>query len=180
MKEKSGVENRGLLLVFTGNGKGKTTAALGQAFRALGHGMRVAVIQFIKGSWKYGELEAAKRYAGQLDFHVMGRGFTWKSDDLSKDIAKAREAWQFTCELMRQNNHQLVILDELTYLVTYKMIGEEDLLAGLARRPKEMHVVVTGRNASQGLVDAADLVTEMREIKHPYARGVKAGKGIEF
>ena len=180
MSEKQEAGNKGLLLVFTGNGKGKTTAALGQAFRALGHGMRVAVIQFIKGSWKYGELEAAKRFSGQLDFHVMGRGFTWKSDDLSKDIARAREAWQFSCALMRRNHHQLVILDELTYLITYKMISEKELLTGLARRPKEMHVVVTGRNASPGLIDAADLVTEMREIKHPYARGVKAGKGIEF
>ncbi len=169
-----------MLLVFTGNGKGKTTAALGQAFRALGHGMRVAVIQFIKGSWKYGEMEAAKRFPDQLDFHVMGRGFTWKSDDLTKDIAKARTAWQFTCNLLQHNQHQLVILDELTYLVTYKMITEEDLLAGLARRPKDMHVVVTGRNASPGLIDAADLVTEMCEIKHPYKKGVKARKGIEF
>ncbi len=180
MKEKNEAENKGLLLVFTGNGKGKTTAALGQAFRALGHGMRVAVVQFIKGSWKYGELEAAKRFSDQLDFHVMGRGFTWKSDDLAKDVAKAREAWQFTCELLRQNHHQLVILDELTYLVTYKMISEEELLAGLARRSKEMHVVVTGRNASPGLIEAADLVTEMCEIKHPYALGIKARQGIEF
>jgi len=180
MNEDNQLEKKGLLLVFTGNGKGKTTAALGQAFRALGHGMRVAVVQFIKGSWKYGELEAAKRFSDLLDFHVMGRGFTWKSDDLTKDIAKAREAWQFTCELLQKNHHQLVILDELTYLVTYKMISEEELLAGLTRRSKEMHVVVTGRNASPALIDAADLVTEMREIKHPYVSGIKARQGIEF
>lgn len=174
------VKNKGLLLVFTGNGKGKTTAALGLAFRALGHGQRVAVIQFIKGSWKYGELETAKCFPDQLDFHVLGRGFTWKSDDLDKDIATARAAWKFACDLLVENRHQLVILDELTYLVTYNMISEEELLAGLALRPGGMHVVVTGRGASPGLVEAADLVTEMCEIKHPYKDGVKARKGIEF
>jgi cob(I)alamin adenosyltransferase len=171
---------KGLLMVFTGNGKGKTTAALGLAFRALGHGRRVAMIQFIKGSRHSGELETARCFPGRLDFHVMGRGFTWKSDNLEKDIAKAREAWKFACDIFRQNQHQLVILDELTYLVTYNMISEEDLLAGLASRPKGMHVVVTGRDASPGLLEAADLITEMREIKHPYSKGVKARKGIEY
>lgn len=180
MKSKQQRPHKGLLLVFTGNGKGKTTAALGLAFRALGHGQRVAVVQFIKGSWKYGELEAAKRFSDQLDFHVMGRGFTWKSEDLDKDIAKAREAWQLSCDLFRSNRHQLVILDELTYLLKYNMISEEELLAGLALRPHDMHVVITGRDASPGLIEAADLVTEMREIKHPYKKGIKAQKGIEF
>ena len=177
MSEK---ENKGLLMVFTGNGKGKTTAALGLAFRALGHGQRVAVIQFIKGSWHYGELESAGRFPDLLDFHVMGRGFTWKSDDLDKDIAKAREAWQFACRLMGENRHQLIILDELTYLVTYKMITEEELLKGLAARPAGMNVAVTGRDASAGLIEAANLVTEMREIKHPFQQGIKARKGVEF
>ncbi len=180
MKSKQQRSRKGLLLVFTGNGKGKTTAALGLAFRALGHGQRVAVVQFIKGSWKYGELEAAKRFSDQLDFHVMGRGFTWKSEDLDKDIAQARKAWQFSCDLFRSNRHQLVILDELTYLVAYDMISEKELLAGLALRPHDMHVVITGRDASPGLIEAADLVTEMREIKHPYKKGIKAQKGIEF
>ena len=173
-------ENKGLLMVFTGNGKGKTTAALGLAFRALGHGQRVAIIQFIKGSWQYGELESAKRFADLLDFHVMGRGFTWKSDDLDKDIARAREAWQFACGLMAENRHQLIILDELTYLVTYKMISEEELLAGLAARPAGMNIAITGRGASDGLIAAADLVTDMQEIKHPFQKGIKARKGIEF
>lgn len=178
MKETG--EEQGLLLVFTGNGKGKTTAALGLAFRALGHGQNVAVIQFIKGSWKYGELEAAKRFPGQLDFYVMGRGFTWKSDDLNKDIARAHEGWDFACKIIAENKHQVVILDELTYLVTYDMIKEEDILSALATRPKGMHVVITGRGAGKDLIAAADLVTEMREIKHPYTRGIKAQKGIEF
>jgi cob(I)alamin adenosyltransferase len=173
-------KNNGLLMVFTGNGKGKTTAALGLAFRALGHGQRVAVIQFIKGSWQYGELKSAERFSDLLDFYVMGRGFTWKSDDLDRDIASARTAWDLACKTMAENRHRLVILDELTYLVTYKMITENDLLAGLAARPPEMHVVVTGRGATEGLMAAADLVTEMREIKHPFHAGVKAQQGIEF
>jgi len=171
---------KGLLLVFTGKGKGKTTAALGMAFRALGHGQRVAVIQFIKGSWKYGELESASKFAGQLDFHVMGRGFTWKSDDLDKDIALARKAWDFARKTISEGRHDLVILDELTYLVSYNMLEEEELLAGLADRPAAMHVVVTGRGASPGLLAMADLVTEMKEVKHPYKKGVKAQKGVEF
>ena len=172
--------NKGLLLVFTGNGKGKTTSALGLAFRALGHGHKVAMIQFIKGSWKYGEMESALAFPELLDFHVMGRGFTWKSDDLDKDRAVAREAWDFACKTISENKHQLVILDELTYLVTYKMLAEEEMLQRLTNRPDGMHVVVTGRAASKGLLAAADLVTEMREIKHPYTSGVKAQKGIEF
>ncbi|HEB68882.1 MAG TPA: cob(I)yrinic acid a,c-diamide adenosyltransferase [Desulfobulbus sp.] len=171
---------KGLLLVFTGNGKGKTTAALGMAFRALGHGQRVAVIQFIKGSWKYGELESAKCFPGRLDFHVMGRGFTWNSDNMDKDIALARQAWTFARTTIAEGKHDLVILDELTYLISYAMIDEDEILAGLAARPESMHVVVTGRGAGKGLIAAADLVTEMREIKHPYHDGVKAQKGIEY
>lgn len=173
-------KKKGLLLVFTGNGKGKTTAALGLAFRALGHGQRVAVIQFIKGSWKYGELESAKHFPGQLDFHVMGRGFTWKSDDLGKDIALAKKAWSFARTTLAAGLYDLVILDELTYLLTYSMLEEKELLEGLAGRAEKTSVVVTGRGASKGLVDAADLVTEMKEIKHPYTNGIKARKGIEF
>ncbi len=177
MSEK---KTRGLFLLFTGNGKGKTTAALGLAFRALGHGQRVAMIQFIKGSWKYGELESARRFEDLLDFHVMGRGFTWKSEDLDKDIAVAREAWQFAADLIAGNRHQLVILDELTYLISYNMVAEREILDVLSARPPSMHVVVTGRGASEGLIAAADLVTEMCEIKHPYKKGIRAQKGIEF
>ncbi len=172
--------NKGLLMVFTGNGKGKTTSALGLTFRALGHGKRVCFIQFIKGAWKYGELEAAKRYGDLLDFHVMGRGFTWKSDNLDKDIAMAREAWQFAGDSITRGSYDLVVLDELTYLITYEMIDEQEMIDTLNSRPPGLHVVVTGRGAGDKLVAAADLVTEMKEIKHPYKQGVKAQKGIEF
>lgn len=169
----------GLTLIFTGDGKGKTTSALGLAFRALGHEYPVSIIQFIKGSWKYGELESAKRF-DLLDFHVMGKGFTWKSDNLDEDIKIAREAWEFAKETILAGKHKLVILDELTYLITYKMVEEADILKVIAQKPQDMHLVITGRGASQGLIDSADLVTEMKEIKHPYKNGVKAQKGIEF
>ena len=167
-------------MVFTGNGKGKTTAALGLTLRALGHGHRVCFIQFIKGSWHYGELEAAKQFKGLLDFHVMGRGFTWKSDDLEKDIAVAREAWDFAKKIIAENRYDLVVLDELTYLVTYKMIDEQEMVDVLTSRDSSMHIVVTGRGAGKKLTEAADLVTEMCEIKHPYRQGIKAQKGVEF
>ncbi len=171
---------KGLIAVFTGNGKGKTTAALGLAFRALGHEHRVCIIQFIKGSWKYGELVAATRFKPLLDFHVMGRGFTWKSDDLEKDKAAAREAWEFAAQAIRENRHELVILDELTYLSHYQIIEEEAILAVLRDKPAAMHIAITGRYASEALIKLADLVTEMREIKHPFQNGVKAQKGVEF
>ncbi len=172
--------NNGLTMIFTGNGKGKTTSALGLAFRALGHNFPVSIIQFIKGSWKYGELESAKRFEDLLDFHVMGKGFTWKSENLAEDIKAAREAWDFAAKTIQAGKHSLVILDELTYLIKYDMVAEEEILAVLRGKPEAMHVVITGRDASPGLVDFADLVTEMREIKHPYNKGIKAQKGIEF
>lgn len=172
--------NRSLLLVFTGNGKGKTTSALGLAFRAMGHGLPVCMIQFIKGNWRYGELDAAGRFPSLFDIHVMGRGFTWQSDDLSKDVAAALAAWDFTGDIIREGRYHLLILDELTYLITYGMLDEKTVLQGLAARPDSMHIAVTGRGATPGLIEAADLVTEMRDVKHHYARGIMARKGIEF
>ncbi len=178
--KQSEVKSKGLIAVFTGNGKGKTTASLGLVFRALGHGQRVCVIQFIKGRWKYGELETAGKFSDLLDFHVMGRGFTWKSDDLEKDKQVAREAWDFARGVIEENNHSMVILDELTYLPYYKIIEEKKILDVLKDKPREMHVVITGRYASEELMALADLVTEMKEVKHPYQSGVKAQKGFEF
>ncbi len=174
------MENQGLTMIFTGNGKGKTTSALGLAFRALGHNFPVSIIQFIKGSWKYGELESAKRFEELLDFHVMGKGFTWKSENLEEDTKAAREAWDFAAQTILAAKHRLIILDELTYLIKYDMVPEQEILAVLKQKPQTIHVVITGRDASQGLIDFADLVTEMTEIKHPYQKGIKAQKGIEF
>lgn len=171
---------RGLLMVFTGDGKGKTTAALGLALRAIGHGFKICVIQFIKGSWQYGELNSVKRFEDLMDFHVMGRGFTWKSDDIKKDKKAARDAWQFAKQMITSGKYQIIILDELTYLVKLKMIDEREIVDILSKKPQDLHVVVTGRKAPQSLIDVADLVTEMQAVKHPLKNGVKAQKGIEF
>lgn len=171
---------RGLLIVNTGDGKGKTTAALGMAFRAMGQGMRVCMIQFLKGSWKYGELESAKRFEDLLEWHVCGRGFTWQTDNIEEDKRVAREAWDLARSVIAENRHGMVILDELTYLITYGVLEIETVADALRNRPPEMHVAVTGRGAHPQIVDMADLVTDMTLIKHPFEQGVKAQKGIEF
>ena len=172
--------SQGLLIVNTGDGKGKTTAALGQAFRAVGHGFRVCFLQFLKGSWKYGELEAAKRFEDLMEIRALGKGFTWQSEDLNEDIQSARDAWDLAKQVIASGKFKMVVLDELTYLITYGMVPEEDILNTLRNRPPELHVVVTGRDASPGLIELADLVTEMNEIKHPFRNGIKAQRGIEF
>ncbi|MCG8636243.1 MAG: cob(I)yrinic acid a,c-diamide adenosyltransferase [Desulfobacterales bacterium] len=172
---------KGLLMVFTGDGKGKTTAALGMAMRSAGHGFRVCVVQFIKGSWKYGELEAVKRFGAEIDFRVMGRGFTFKSDDIEKDRALAHEAWEYAQLAMFSREYHLIILDEFTYLLNYGMVGQTEFLDVMAQKPENLHIAVTGRSAPHAVIKAADLVTEMREIKHPFKeQGILAQKGIEF
>ncbi|MFH0727781.1 MAG: cob(I)yrinic acid a,c-diamide adenosyltransferase [Pseudomonadota bacterium] len=171
---------KGLVMVFTGSGKGKTTSALGLALRSAGHGLKVCFIQFIKGSWKYGELEAVKRYADMIDFHVLGRGFTWKSDDLEKDRAAGRDAWEFARAEIASGRYHLVVLDEFTYLLKYGMIDLQPVLEVLAGKPDHLHVAITGRDAPGDLLSAADLVTEMRAIRHPLAAGIQAQRGIEF
>ncbi|MGC8605810.1 MAG: cob(I)yrinic acid a,c-diamide adenosyltransferase [Desulfomonilaceae bacterium] len=171
---------RSLLIVNTGLGKGKTTAALGQVFRALGHGFPVCVIQFLKGSWKYGELEAAKRFPELLEIHALGKGFTWKSENVQEDIKLARDAWDFAKEVVLSQKFRMVVLDELTYLVKYGMVPEDDILNCLKNRPSSVHIVVTGRDASNALMELANLVTEMNNVKHPFDNGVKAQRGVEF
>ncbi|ADW17692.1 cob(I)yrinic acid a,c-diamide adenosyltransferase [Desulfobulbus propionicus DSM 2032] len=178
-KKEDGM-SKGLLIVFTGNGKGKTTAALGMAMRAAGHGLRVCFIQFIKGSWRYGELEAVKRFAGLIDLHVMGKGFTWKSENIEDDARLAREAWDFARQAINSNSYQIVVLDEFTYLLHYGMLALDPCLQFLTERNPAQHVVITGRYAPPSLLEAADLVTEMQAVKHPLASGIKAQKGIEF
>jgi len=174
------MRRKGLLLVNTGKGKGKTTAALGVALRALGHGMRVCIIQFLKGRWKTGESRALRAFGGQVELHTLGRGFTWQSENLEEDTRIAREAWAFARGVLADGRYDLVILDELTHLVSLNMVDEADVLLALSARPAAMHVVITGRDASEGLVAAADLVTEMVVVKHPFDSGVKAQRGIEF
>ncbi len=167
-------------MVLTGNGKGKTTSALGQAMRAAGNSMRVCFIQFIKGSWKYGEIEAMKRFSDIIDFRVMGRGFTWKSDDLEKDRAVAAEAWEYAQKAIESGRYRMVVLDEFTYVMNYGMVDKDMAMDAIEDRPDGVHVVVTGRDAPEELVEAADLVTELREVKHHYKKGIKAMRGIEF
>ena len=171
---------KGLLIIHTGDGKGKTTAALGMALRTAGHGLRVCFIQFIKGSWRYGELEAVKRFDDCIDLHVMGRGFTWKSENLEEDIRLAREGWAVACQAIDSGQYHLVVLDEFTYLLHYRMLEIAPCLEFFASRRAEQHVLITGRYAPQPLIEAADLVTEMRVVKHPLKSGIKAQKGIEF
>jgi len=169
----------GLLCVYTGNGKGKTTAALGVAFSALGRGLKVGVVQFIKGKWKTGERTFAETLP-QLTFHVMGLGFTWESEDLSRDRRAAEAAWQRSCELIDGGEHAIVVLDELTYVLNYGFVTVEDVLSVMKARPAHVHVIITGRNAPDALVEAADLVTDMRSVKHPFDKGLRAQPGLDF
>jgi cob(I)alamin adenosyltransferase len=172
-------DSKGLVVVYTGHGKGKTTAALGLCFRALGRGMRVAVVQFIKGKWKTGERLFAEKLP-ELTFLVMGRGFTWDSDDLSKDREAAVAAWEQARALIGSGEHAVVILDELTYVLNYGFVPVTEVLEALDRRPEHVHVVVTGRNAPEPLIARADLVTEMQNIKHPFTQGRTAQLGIDY
>lgn len=179
MTGEAKAKQSGLLIVYTGHGKGKTTAALGTVFRALGRGMRVAVVQFIKGKWKTGERTFAESLPG-LEFHVMGKGFTWESDDLSRDKAAARAAWETARGFIESKERDLVVLDEITYAFHYGFLALDDVVATLRGRPQNVHVIVTGRNAPDALIEAADLVTEMRPVKHPFEHGVPAQIGIDF
>jgi len=171
---------QGLLIVYTGNGKGKTTAALGISLRAVGHGMRVCMIQFIKGKWKSGELEAVKDFKGRFDINVMGKGFLFDSEDIEKDRRTARDAWECAKRVITSSEYEVVILDEFTYLLDYGMIEEKDAIGFLSARPEGVHIIVTGRNASDSLIDIADLVTEMKVVKHPLKKGIKAQRGIDY
>lgn len=170
----------GLLLVHTGNGKGKSSAAFGMAARALGHGMRVGVVQFIKGAATTGEEAFFRRFPDQVRYHVMGEGFTWETQDRQRDIDKACEAWRVARELLNDPAIDLVLLDELNIALKCGYLELEPVLADIRARPLHQHVVVTGRGAPPGLIEAADTVTEMGLVKHAFQAGVKAQKGIEF
>jgi cob(I)alamin adenosyltransferase len=171
---------QGLLIVNTGNGKGKTTAALGVVFRALGQGLRVGVVQFIKGAIATGEAALAQKLAPQLVWHTLGEGFTWETQDRAQDVATARAAWAKAVELLRDPSFDLVVLDELNIVLRYGYLPLDEVLGELKSRRPMLHVVVTGRSAKQELIDAADLVTEMTLVKHPYRSGVKPQRGVEF
>jgi cob(I)alamin adenosyltransferase len=172
---------KGLIIVNTGTGKGKTTAALGMVLRSLGHGYRVAIVQFIKGAWEPAEKAILERFGDQLVFHAMGEGFTWDTQDRQRDIATAQLAWEKALSYIVDPNYQLVLLDEVNIALKLGYLDPEVVIAGLAQKPELSHVILTGRGAPQGLIDVADLVTEMTLIKHPFReQGVKAQRGIEF
>jgi cob(I)alamin adenosyltransferase len=171
---------KGLLIVHTGPGKGKSTAAFGLALRMLGRGHRVGVVQFVKGAWHTAERDALKVFGDQVAWYTMGEGFTWETRDLARDVAAAERAWAKSLELMADPNVALVILDELNIALRYEYLDLAAVVAALTARRSGLHVVVTGRNAKPELVAAADLVTEMTLVKHHFAAGVKAQAGIEY
>ena len=172
---------KGLIIVHTGNGKGKTTAALGMVLRSLGHGYRVAIVQFIKGAWEPAEKAAFNHWGEQLQFYALGEGFTWETQDRDRDREKAEAAWQKALEFIRNPDYQLVLLDEINVALKLGYLEVENVLAGLEQKPEDSHVILTGRGAPPELIDRADLVTEMTLIKHPFRdQDVKAQPGIEF
>jgi cob(I)alamin adenosyltransferase len=176
------VGEKGLLIVHTGTGKGKTYAALGMVFRHIGHGMPVGVVQFTKSpAWDTGEARLLAKFPELVTLHIMGEGFTWETQDRARDIAAATKGWERAKELIRDDRHRMVLLDELNIVLRYEYLPIDDVLAFLRdEKPDDKHVVITGRNAHAGLIEMADLVTEMTLIKHPFRQGVKAQKGVEF
>jgi cob(I)alamin adenosyltransferase len=175
------IAEKGLIIVNTGTGKGKTTAALGMVMRSIGHGYRVAIVQFIKGAWEPAEKAVLERFGDQLVFHAMGEGFTWDTQDRERDIATAQLAWEKALSYIIDPDYQLVLLDEVNIALKLGYLDPEVVIAGLAQKPELSHVILTGRGAPQSLIDVADLVTEMTLIKHPFReQGVKAQRGIEF
>lgn len=182
------IDKKGLIVVHTGSGKGKTTAALGMVLRSLGHGYKVAIVQFIKGAWEPAEKAALAHWTAErdgnpplLEFHAMGEGFTWETQDRERDVQKAQEAWQRALTFIRNPDYQLVLLDEINVALKLGYLIVEEVLAGLAQKPEDSHIILTGRGAPAPLIDYADLVTEMTLIKHPFReQGVKAQPGIEY
>jgi cob(I)alamin adenosyltransferase len=171
---------KGLVIVHTGTGKGKSTAAFGLALRALGNGFKVGIVQFVKGKWQTGERTILARFPDQVTIKAMGEGFTWDTQDRARDIAAARAAWEEAKQMIADPSYRMVILDELNIVLRYDYLPVAEVLSALAAKPADSHVVITGRNAKPELIEAADLVTEMTLVKHPFRSGVKAQAGIEF
>ncbi|MCF6289903.1 MAG: cob(I)yrinic acid a,c-diamide adenosyltransferase [Desulfobacterales bacterium] len=170
----------GLIILYTGNGKGKTTAALGQALRAAGQGLKVCIIQFIKGRDDTGEVRALARLGDMIELHTMGSGFTWAAKDPGEPKKAAIAGWALARKKIMSNHYDLVILDEFTYALNFDYLAEPEVLAAFKERPRKLHLLITGRDAGEQLLAAADLVTEMREIKHPFQQGERGRRGIEF
>ncbi|MBX9658247.1 MAG: cob(I)yrinic acid a,c-diamide adenosyltransferase [Nitrospiraceae bacterium] len=173
-------EEKGLLMIYTGAGKGKTTAALGMALRCIGHGMKVAVVQFIKGAIDTAEERALKSFGDRVTFLRMGEGYTWETQDRERDTKFAQEAWETVCEFLRDPSYAMVVLDEFNIALQQDYVDVAEVVTALRARPPMQHVVLTGRGAKDVLIEEADLVTEMKQIKHPFRKGIKAQPGVEF
>ncbi len=175
------ISEKGLIIVNTGNGKGKTTAALGMVMRSLGHGYRVAIIQYIKGAWEPAEKAVLSKFSDQLEFHAMGEGFTWDTQDRDRDIQMAKLAWEKSLSYILDASYRLILLDEINVALKLGYLDPAEILAGLEQKPANTHVILTGRGVPAAIIDRADLVTEMNPIKHPFReQGIKAQPGIEF
>ena len=172
--------SKGLIIVYTGAGKGKTTAALGAALRALGRGYRVAMVQFIKGPWKTGELAAVKSFGNRFKIYPTGEGFTWETKNLERDLFLAKKSWEKCQEVLLDRTHQVVIFDEINYALQYHFLDVKEVLRALKKKPKSKHVILTGGGAPKSLIELADLVTEMKCIKHPFQQGILAQPGIDY
>ncbi|MCL7996986.1 cob(I)yrinic acid a,c-diamide adenosyltransferase [Brucella sp. 21LCYQ03] len=173
-------DEKGLVIVHTGKGKGKSSAGFGMVFRALGHGMKIGVVQFVKGSWDTGERWVLEKFPEQVTISALGEGFTWETQDRARDIKMARDAWEQAKALILDESYDMVLCDELNIVLRYDYLPVEEIIEVLAAKPEMKHVIITGRNAKDELIEFADLVTEMEMIKHPFRSGVKAQKGIEF
>jgi len=174
------VGEKGLLIVHTGKGKGKSSSAFGMVMRCLGHDMKVGVVQYVKGAWDTGEARLLKRFPDLCEIKTLGEGFTWETQDKARDIAAAERAWAESKRMLADASYRMVVLDELNIALRYELIPLEPVLEAIAARPPMQHCVVTGRNAPQALIDAADLVTEMTLVKHPFRDGIKGQAGVEF
>ena len=180
-REAKEFTKKGLILVHTGDGKGKSTAAFGTALRSIGRGYKVAIVQFIKGDWKTGEVEAAKKYfGGQLKIVSFGEGFTWESKNRDQEEKLAHQAWGKCREFLHDNEHQLVIFDEINYCLKYEFLNSTEIVDELKKKPPLKHVILTGNGAPPEIIEIADLVTEMKNVKHPYEQGIKGQPGIEY
>lgn len=171
-------EDKGLLLVITGNGKGKSTSGFGTIARAVGHGLKAAVVQYVKGGWACGERDLLEKNG--VSFHVMGTGFTWETQDKETDIQAAQVAWKHSKDLLKDPSIEVILLDEITYMLTYKYIDLDEVIEALTSRPKMQHVVITGRACHRSIMDLADTVSEVRSVKHAFDNGIQAQKGIDW
>jgi len=173
-------EERGLVIVHTGKGKGKSTAAFGMVFRAIGHGFKVGIVQFVKGKWGTGERDILEKFPDSVTIKAMGEGFTWDTQDRARDIKAAQQAWEMAKEMIADESYKMVLLDELNICLRYDYLDINEIVDVLKNKPRDTHVIITGRNAKDELLEVADLVTEMTMVKHPFRDGVKAQAGIEF